>query len=121
MATGDVSMKCRAGLVALTLAWSAAKGQDAEHASFYLITKTVIGTTDTLIIERRTRGPNQLTGEFLDHTAGGHLTYDATIGSDGLITRLTTRLFRSATDTVGERSSFILGGDSIVVTRGTEG
>lgn len=114
-------MKCRAGLVALTLAWSAAKGQEADRASFYLITKTVIGSTDTLIIERRTRGANQLSGEFLDHTAGGHLTYDAAIGSDGLITRLTTRLFRSATDTVGDRSSFVLGGDSIVVTRGTEG
>ncbi len=118
LATGDLSMKYRVGLAALTLAWSAAAGQDADQASFYLITKTVIGTTDTLIVERRTRGPGQLTGEFLDHSAGGHLTYDATLGSDGLITRLTTRLFRMAADTAGERSTFVLGGDSIVVTRG---
>jgi pimeloyl-ACP methyl ester carboxylesterase len=118
MPTGDLSMKCRVGFVGLALTASVAAAQDADRASFYLIAKTVIGTTDTLIVERRTRGPNQLTGEFLDHAAGGHLTYDATISSEGLITHLTTRLFRSASDTVGERSAFVLGGDSIVVTRG---
>ena len=114
-------MKYRAALVALSFAWSAAAGQTADGASFYLVTKTVIGTTDTLIVERRTRGPGQLTGEFLDHSAGGRLTYDATLAPDGLITRLTTRVFRTAADTAGERSTFVFGGDSIVVTRGTAG
>jgi len=112
-------MKTFVAVLALTVAASATGAQDADRASFYLISRTAIGTTDTLIVERRTRTPGQVTGEFLDHTAGGRLTYTATIGSDGLITRLSTRLFRTAADTVGEASQFTLGRDSIVVVRGS--
>jgi alpha-beta hydrolase superfamily lysophospholipase len=114
-------MKWFGALIAVSLAGSAgAQGaQDAERASFYLVSHTAIGTTDTVIVERRTRTKGQLTGELLDRTAGGRVMYSAAIDTNDLITRLTTRSFRTATDTVGETSQFTLGGDTIVVVRGS--
>jgi dienelactone hydrolase len=112
-------MKRLMGLLALTLAATAARAQDVERTSFYLVSHTAIGTTDTVIAERRTRTASQLSGELVDRTAGGRVVYTAQVGADGLITRLTTRSFRTAADTVGETNTFTLGGDSIVVVRGS--
>jgi hypothetical protein len=106
-------------LLPLALAGTIARAQEADRASFYLVNKSVIGTTDTLIAERRNRAPGELTGEFVDRTAGGRVDYTAAIGPDGLVTRLALRLFRTASDTVGETMSITLGGDSIVVVRGS--
>jgi dienelactone hydrolase len=89
-----------------------------ERASFYLVSNTVIGSTDTLIVERRTRTASEITGELVDRVAGGRITYTATLGATQLITRLAIRVFRTAADTVGESSTFTLGADSIVMQRG---
>ena len=95
-------MKRLAGILAVSVAVSTAGAQVADRASFYLVAKTVIGTTDTLIVERRTRAPGQLDGRVpRSHGAARRLTYTATLGADGLITRLSTRLFRTASDTIG--------------------
>jgi len=105
------------GLLALVAVSSVAQAQDMDRASFYLVSNSVI-STDTLIAERRTRTPTEMSGELVDRVAGGRVTYRATLGSDQLITRLTIRVFRNAADTVGETSTVVLGADSIVVQRG---
>jgi pimeloyl-ACP methyl ester carboxylesterase len=119
METGDVTMKSQLALTALVLSATVAPAQTAERASFYLISRTVVGTTDTVIIERSTRTSTELSGEFLDRGRGGRLAYVATLAPDGLITRLVTRYYRSATDSVGDQSTFVIGGDSVVAQIGS--
>src|SRR5262249_19720673 len=118
---GDESMKGFARLMAVSLAGSAAHAQgsqDAERASFYVASPTAIGPPATEIVQRRRHWRGQLTGAFSDRSAGGRVMYKATIDTNDLIIRLTTRSFRGASDTVGETNQFTLGGDSIVVVRG---
>jgi len=112
-------MKATLALISLALSATVASSQTAERASFYLISRTAIGTVDTVIVERSTRTPTELTGEFLDRARGGRLAYTATLTPDGLITRLETRYYRSAADTLGDRSMFTIGGDSIVAQMGS--
>lgn len=112
-------MKIQLALAALALSAAAASSQTAERASFYLISRTVVGTTDTVIIERTSRTPTELTGEFLDRGRGGRMTYTATLAPNGLITKLVTRYYRSATDTAGDQSTFVIGGDSVVAQIGS--
>ena len=110
-----------AALVCCATIVSAQNGNTAERASFYLISRTAIGTTDTIIVERSARTATELTGEFLDRARGGRLSYVATLAPDGSITRLVTRYFRSAADTVGDPSTFVIGGDSIIAQIGSAG
>lgn len=112
-------MKIQLALAAVLLSATVASSQTAERASFYLISHTVVGTTDTAIVERSSRMPTELTGEFLDRGRGGRLSYVAALSPDGLVTRLVTRYYRSATDTVGDRSTFVIGGDSVVAQIGS--
>jgi alpha-beta hydrolase superfamily lysophospholipase len=119
METGDFPMKAQLALMALALSAAAASSQTVERASFYLITRTVVGTTDTIIVERSSRTPTELSGEFLDRARGGRLTYVATLAPNGLVTHLVTRYYRSATDTVGDQSTFAIGGDSIIAQIGS--
>jgi pimeloyl-ACP methyl ester carboxylesterase len=119
METGDFTVKTQLALAALVLSAGAVSAQTAERASFYLISRTVVGTTDTVIVERTSRTPTELSGEFLDRARGGRLTYVATLAPNGLITRLVTRYFRSAADTAGEQSTFVMGGDSVVAQIGS--
>jgi dienelactone hydrolase len=119
METGDLTMKTQLALATLGLSAAAASAQTVERASFYLISRTVIGTTDTVIIERSSRTPAELTGEFLDRGRGGRMAYTATLAPNGLITKLVTRYFRSATDTAGDQSTFVIGGDSVVAQIGS--
>jgi len=112
-------MKTQLALATLALSAAAASAQTVERASFYLISRTVIGTTDTVIIERSSRTPTELTGEFLDRGRGGRMAYTATLAPNGLITKLVTRYFRSATDTAGDQSTFVIGGDSVVAQIGS--
>ena len=112
-------MKTQLALATLALSAAAASAQTVERASFYLISRTVIGTTDTVIVERSSRTPTELTGEFLDRGRGGRMAYTATLAPNGLITKLVTRYFRSATDTAGDQSTFVIGGDSVVAQIGS--
>jgi pimeloyl-ACP methyl ester carboxylesterase len=118
METGDVTMKIQLALSALMLS-GAASAQTPERASFYLISRTVVGTTDTIIVERSVRTPAELSGEFLDRGRGGRMTYVATLAPSGLITKLVTRYYRSATDTAGDQSMFVIDGDSVVAQIGS--
>lgn len=111
-------MKSLVGILAVA-AVSTLGAQDADRASFYLVARTVVGTTDTVIVERRTRTSGRLEGEFLDHTAGGRVTYAASVGTDGLITHVETRVYRTAADTVGDAGSVTVHGDSITLVRGS--
>jgi pimeloyl-ACP methyl ester carboxylesterase len=119
MATGDLSMKALPALTALVLSAAAASSQTAERASFYLISHTAVGTTDTVIVERSSRTSTELSGEFLDRARGGRLTYSAALAPNGLITRLVTHYYRSTADTVGDQSTFVIGGDSVVAQIGS--
>jgi pimeloyl-ACP methyl ester carboxylesterase len=122
METGDFPMKAQLALTALALsatAATAASSQTTERASFYLISRTVVGTTDTAIVERSSRTSTELSGEFLDRGRGGRLTYVATLAPNGLITRLVTRYYRSTADSVGDRSTFVIDGDSIMAQIGS--
>jgi len=112
-------MKTQLALATLALSAAAASAQTVERASFYLISRTVIGTTDTVIVERSSRTPTELTGEFIDRGRGGRMAYTATLAPNGLITKLVTRYFRSATDTAGDQSTFVIGGDSVVAQIGS--
>jgi alpha-beta hydrolase superfamily lysophospholipase len=125
METGDIQMKTRAAAAALVCCAAIASAQNAngannaERASFYLISRTAIGTMDTVIVERSSRTARELTGEFLDRARGGRLSYAATLAPNGSITRLVTRYFPSATDTAGARSVFAIGGDSVIAQVGS--
>ncbi|MGE5100818.1 MAG: alpha/beta hydrolase family protein [Deltaproteobacteria bacterium] len=112
-------MKAALAFTALVLSAATASSQTAERASFYLISQTAIHTVDTVIVERSTRTADELTGEFLDRARGGRLAYVATLAPDGLITHLATHYFRSATDTLGDQSTFVIGGDSVLAQMGT--
>lgn len=85
----------------------------ATHEGYYLI-----ANTDTIFAEQATRTPTSLTGEFVDRMRGSRVQYDAVIGDRGVITRLDTRVFASASDTVGRRASFQLAGDTVIVDAG---
>lgn len=104
-----------AGLVgaALTLARPALGAQVPDSASFRLMSGG-----DTVIDERVTRTANELRGEFADRVRGGRMTYEATLGPGGLVTRLAMRHYRSVSDTAGDRASFVIGGDSIIARMG---
>jgi predicted esterase len=86
----------------------------ALSQTYYL----VVGN-DTILAERVTRTAAGFSGEFVDRTRGARVTYSATVDArTKLITELSTRVFRSAIDTVGERASFSLGGDSVIARMG---
>ena len=113
---GDVSMK-RTMSALLTLLPVALAAQAPDRASYYLVVHA-LGGTDTVIAERVTRTPTELTGEFVDRTRGGRVSYSATLSANALVTRLETRV-RSATDTAAQTASFTIDGDSIVARMGS--
>lgn len=99
-------------LLVLSLVAPAALAQD--RATYYLI-----AGTDTIVAERITRTAAGFTGELADRVRGSRVTYSATlVPKTALITELTTRVFRSSVDTVGDRASFTIGGDSVVARMG---
>lgn len=87
--------------------------QESERASFAV----VIGK-DTLTAERFTRTSTELSGEVVDRVRGGRIRYRATLGAQGLITRLEMRTMRNPTDTVGQFGTFTFGGDSMIAQIG---
>ncbi|HVX38417.1 MAG TPA: alpha/beta fold hydrolase [Gemmatimonadaceae bacterium] len=91
-----------------------ARGQQTPaREGYYLIVNT-----DTAFAERATRTPTTLQGEFVDRLRGSRVQYDATLGARGVITRLDTRVFASAVDTVGRPARFTLKGDTVLVEAG---
>lgn len=57
--------------------------QTPDSATFYLLLHA-----DTIVIERQARTPDKLSGEFVDRLRGGHVTFDATLAPEGLVTQL---------------------------------
>jgi len=112
-------MKTRIALAALALSAGAAPAQTAERASFYLVSRTPVHTLDTVIVERSSRTPSELSGEFLDRARGGRMAYVATLAPNGLITRLLMHYYRSPTDTAGAQSTFVIDGDSVMAQIGS--
>jgi dienelactone hydrolase len=78
-----------------------------ERASFALLLRG-----DTIFDERVTRTPTELRGEFRDKLRGARVSYTAAL-ADGVVTRLEARTFRAATDTTGERATFVVTPDSV--------
>lgn len=88
--------------------------QPALAQTYYLV-----AGRDTIMAERITRTATGFSGEMADRLRGSRVTYTATVDQrTKLITELTTRVFRTAVDTVGDRASFVLGGDSVVARMG---
>ena len=79
-----------------------------ERASFALLLRG-----DTIFDERVSRTPTELRGEFRDKLRGARLSYAAALDAKGVITRLDARTFRTATDTTGERATFVVTPDSV--------
>src|SRR3954462_7757207 len=71
-----------------------------DRYSFYL----VLGA-DTILDERVWRTQTELHGEFLDRRRGARLQYLAALTSNGSISTLATRSYRTAADT-GEIATF---------------
>jgi dienelactone hydrolase len=88
--------------------------QPALAQTYYLV-----AGTDTIVAERITRTTAGFSGEMADRARGSRVTYTATVAPrTALITELSTRVFRSSADTVGDRASFTIGGDSIIARMG---
>src|SRR5690349_6734330 len=89
--------------------------QPALAQTFYLV-----AGRDTIVAERIARTPAGFSGEMVDRARGSRVTYTATVDArTKLITELTTRVFRSGVDTVGDHASFTLRGDSVVARMGS--
>jgi dienelactone hydrolase len=79
-----------------------------ERASFALVLRG-----DTIFDERVSRTPTEMRGEFRDKLRGARITYTATLDAKGVITRLDARTFALATDTAGQRATFVVTPDSV--------
>ena len=79
-----------------------------ERASFALLLRG-----DTIFDERVTRTATELRGEFRDKLRGARVSYTAAL-TDGVITRLEARTFRTATDTTGQPATFVVTPDSVI-------
>jgi uncharacterized protein len=102
-------------LLALALLVTLAGRQAQERATFYLV-RHALGGTDTVVVERSTRGASTLSGEFA--ASGARLSYTAELTPDGLVSRLETRTYRPASDTVPTTATITVRGDSIEVHAG---
>ncbi|HEY7236426.1 MAG TPA: alpha/beta fold hydrolase [Gemmatimonadaceae bacterium] len=69
---------------------------------------------DTLAVERVTRTPNRLDGDFVSPARGVHLRYAGTLAADGTMSRFETWAYRGS-DTVGTHATMELEGDSMTV------
>lgn len=85
-----------------------------ERASFYLLLHG-----DTIFDERSARTPTELSGELRDRLRGARLSYTAALAPTALVTRIDMRTFRAGGDTVGDKASFVIGGDSIIAQIGS--
>lgn len=83
-----------------------------DRYSFYL----VLGA-DTIVDERVWRTPTELHGEFLDRRRGARLQYLAALTSNGSISTLATRSYRTAADT-GEIATFRVDSNSVAAELG---
>jgi uncharacterized protein len=99
-------------LLVLSLFAHSARAQD--RVTYYLV-----AGNDTIMAERVTRTATGFSGELADRVRGSRVTYAATVvARTALITELTTRVFRTSLDTVGDRASFTIGGDSVMARMG---
>jgi alpha-beta hydrolase superfamily lysophospholipase len=71
--------------------------------------------TDTLGIERVTRTPGHLEGDFVSPGRGVRVRYTATIATDGTVPRVDTWAYRSAADTSGSHATMQQQGDSMII------
>jgi pimeloyl-ACP methyl ester carboxylesterase len=111
--TGDVEMSLQQ---ILSVAWffpTVLLSQQPERASF-----AVVSGKDTVTAERFTRTPTELMGDLIDRVRGGRIRYRATLGPEGLITRLETTTMRSPGDTIGQHATFTFSGDSMIAQIG---
>jgi pimeloyl-ACP methyl ester carboxylesterase len=79
-----------------------------ERTSFALLLRG-----DTIFDERVSRTPTEMRGEFRDKLRGARISYSGTLDEKGVITRLEARTFRTPTDTLGERATFVVTPDSV--------
>ena len=84
-----------------------ASAQEPGQASFALLLRG-----DTIFDERVWRTPTELRGEFRDKLRGARISYSAALAA-GVITRLDARTYRNATDTTGDRATFVVTPDSV--------
>jgi len=92
-------------------ATGAARTSPAQQPTTFIITMG----SDTLGIERVTRTPGHLDGEFVSPTRGVRVRYAATTAADGTMPLLETWAYRSASDTSGNHASMRLQGDSMII------
>lgn len=85
--------------------------QSSTSATYYMI----LGN-DTIGVERVTRTPQQLDGDFLDKARGLRVRYAAMLASDRGITSAETWLYRAAGDTTAlQHARLRLQSDSVIV------
>ena len=100
---------------ALALARGARTQQPSiERATFYML----LGS-DTLAVDRVTRAPGRLDGDFVDRMRGLRVRYSATLGRDGDITMAETWVYRGTTDTTAlQHATLRMQVDTVVVEVG---
>jgi dipeptidyl aminopeptidase/acylaminoacyl peptidase len=92
--------------------------QAPERASFYLVVHGA-EKTDTVVAERVARTSTELSGELLDRARGGRIAYVASLTPAALVSRLETKTYRSAADTVPMSASLSFDGDSVIARMGS--
>lgn len=99
------------GIAALIAAAPASRlaAQKPDSATFYLLLRT-----DTILVERQARTADHLSGEFVDRLRGAHLTFDASLAPEGLVTQLT--IVSQARGAAAATTVISIRGDSLALT-----
>lgn len=95
--------------VALSLSSVAARAQQENAATFYLIVNS-----DTILVERQTRSATRFDGEFVQRGAG-HVKFGATLAPNGLVTKLQVDTRSYSGDTAWKQQTLTWVGDSVRV------
>jgi uncharacterized protein len=82
----------------------------AQQPSTFIMLKG----NDTLAVERVTRGPNRLEGDFNAPSMGARVRYVATLAPDGTVPRFETWAYRG-NDTTGAHATMQLQGDTMML------
>src|SRR5437016_11345312 len=101
-------MTIRRSLIAATLvAPVLARAQQPDAVTFYLLLRT-----DTIFVERQSRTPSRVDGEFVDRTSGAHTSFTALLTPDALVARFEATSPPRAGDTTVQRQTLTFLRDS---------
>jgi dienelactone hydrolase len=104
-------MRFRSTLLGSAALWVLAGAAGGQQPTTFVM---LMGN-DTLALERVTRTPGHLEGEFTSPARGVRVRYAGTTAADGTMPHFETWAYRSASDTAGVHATMQLQGDSMIV------